>query len=167
MDLHSRVGMTPPTMKIARSNDTPWADALNQGSYQQQRKPLVSATIGASLWRLPPGKKSFPFHAHHVTEEALFVVSGTAKVRSPDGLTTIGPGDYVSFEAGGPAHQLINDGTTELVYLGLSAGKGFDIVEYPDTGKVATSIGTYPTAQRFIFKKDAQTGYFDDDPDAK
>jgi uncharacterized cupin superfamily protein len=153
-------------MKLVKSNDVAWAPALTQGKYAQHRKPLVSAGIGASLWKLAPGKKSFPFHSHHVTEEALFVVSGTAKVRTPEGLTAIGPGDYVSFEPGGGAHQLINDGAEELVYLGLSAGKGFDIVEYPDTGKIAAALGAPPSGQRFIFKKDQQTGYFDGDPDA-
>lgn len=153
-------------MKIVKTNDAPWTDAMNQGAYQQQRKPLTSSALGASVWRLPPGKKSFPFHAHHITEEALYVVSGTAKVRTPDGLTAIGPGDFVSFEPGGPAHQLINDGSVDLVYLGLSVGKGVDVVEYPDTGKVSSSVGAFPNGQRFIFKKDSQVGYFDGDTDA-
>lgn len=155
-------------MKLVKSADAPWTDALSQGAFQQQRKGLSSSSaLGASLWRLPPGKKSFPFHAHHVTEEALFVISGTAKVRTPDGLTAIGPGDYVSFEAGGGAHQLVNDGTTDLVYLGLSLGKGFDIVEYPDSGKIACAVGAFPSGQRFMFKKDSQVGYLDGEKDGQ
>lgn len=154
-------------MKIVKSADAAWTDALTQGTFQQQRKPLSTSGLGASLWRLPAGKKSFPFHSHHVTEEALFVVSGTAKVRTPEGLTAIGPGDYVSFEPGAGAHQLINDGPGDLVYLGLSVSKGFDIVEYPDSGKVACAVGSGPTGQRFMFKKDAQVGYFEGEPDAK
>ena len=88
------------------------------------------------LWELPPGKRSFPMHKHYVTEEALFVLSGRAKVRTPDGETDIGPGDYVSFLAGGVAHQLVYDGAESLVYLGLSGVSGPDVVEYPDSGKV-------------------------------
>ncbi len=154
-------------MKITKSNDVQWADALTQGAFQQQRKPLSqSLSLGASLWRLPAGKKSFPFHMHHVTEEALFVISGTGKVRTPDGLHAVGAGDYVSFPAGDGAHQLINDGTTDLVYLGLSSGKGFDIVDYPDSGKIASSVGAFPSGQRFVFKKEHQAQYFDGEKDA-
>jgi len=153
-------------MKITKSTELAWTDALTQGAFHQQRKPLSTSAIGASLWRLPPGKKSFPLHLHHVTEEALYVISGTAKVRTPDGLTTIGPGDYVCFPPGGAAHQLINDGTADCVYLGLSSGKGVDVVEYPDSGKVAAAIGAPPSGQRFVFKKDSQVGYFDGEKDA-
>jgi uncharacterized cupin superfamily protein len=153
-------------MKIVKTTDPVWTEALNQGAYHQQRQPLTNSGLGASLWRLPPGKKSFPFHSHHITEEALYVVSGTATVRTPDAMTPIGPGDFVSFEPGGPAHQLINSGTADFVYLGLSVGKGVDVIEYPDTGNVISAVGTFPNGQRFIFKKESQVGYFDGDQDA-
>jgi uncharacterized cupin superfamily protein len=141
-------------------------DSLKRGAYEQRRKDCGGEKLTAGLWELPPGKKSFPMHAHHVTEEAMFVVSGRAKVRTPDGLTPIGPGDYVSFPAGGVAHQLVNDGTEPLVYLGLSAVQGVDIVEYPESDKVAASMGKAPTGKRFIFKKKDIADYFDGDKDA-
>ncbi len=153
-------------MKLVKTNDVPWTDAMNQGAFSQQKKSLTNSALGASLWRLPPGKKSFPFHMHHVTEESLFVVSGTAKVRTPEGLTEIGPGDWITFEPGSGAHQLINDGSADFVYVGLSVGKGVDVVEYPDSGKVAAAVGAPPTGQRFMFKKDTQAGYFDGEKDA-
>ena len=148
-------------MKITRSNEVPWADALQRGRYSQQRKPLGGDKLTAGLWQLPPGKRSFPMHAHLVTEEALFVVSGHAKVRTPDGETPIGPGDYVSFPAGGPAHQLENDGPEPLVYLGLSAVSDVDIVQYPETGKIATRQGGFPDGKRWIFREAQQVDYFD------
>ncbi|HYQ81139.1 MAG TPA: cupin domain-containing protein, partial [Anaeromyxobacteraceae bacterium] len=95
------------------------------------------------------------------TEEALYVVSGRAKVRTPDGLTEIGPGDFVAFPAGGPAHQLVNDGTEPLVYLAMSAIQGFDLVEYPDSDKVACSVGAWPQAKRFVFRRKDQADYFE------
>lgn len=153
-------------MKIVRTSELPWADALTRGNYQQRRKPLGGENMACGLWELPPGKKSFPMHSHQVTDEALFVVSGHAKVRTPEGLTPIGPGDFVSFPPGGPAHQLVNDGTEPLVYLGIGVSKGVDVVEYPESGKLAASLGAFPTGKRFIFKKDSQVDYFADDPDA-
>jgi uncharacterized cupin superfamily protein len=147
-------------MKVVRTNGMAWDTGIEHGRFLQRRKHLGGDKLSCGLWELPPGKRSFPFHFHHVTEEALFVVSGHAKVRTPDGETEIGPGDYVSFPPGGPAHQLINEGTEPLVYLGLSAGQGVDIVEYPDSGKVACAIkGGSP--KRWVWRDKDQAGYFD------
>ncbi len=151
-------------MKITRSNDVAWAPALDHGKFSNRRKGLSppEAKLSAGMWELPPGKRSFPLHKHFVTEEALYVISGHAKVRTPDGETAIGPGDYVSFVAGGPAHQLVNDGTEPLVYVGLGVNTvGVDIVEYPDSGKIASSIGTGPDRKRFIFRAKDQADYFE------
>ncbi len=153
-------------MKVVRSSEVPWSDALVRGAYAQRRKALGGEKLPCSLWELAPGKKSFPLHAHHVTEEALFVVSGRGKVRTPEGLTPIGPGDYVSFPAGGPAHQLVNDGAEPLVYVGMSAVMGADVVEYPDSDKVACAVGKPPSGKRFVFRRKDQADYFDGDPDA-
>lgn len=140
---------------------------MNKGAFVQRRKALGGQALTCGLWELAPGKKSFPFHMHHVTEEAMFVVSGTAKVRTPEGLTAIEAGDYLSFLPGAGAHQLINDGTEPLVYLGMSSTKGVDVVEYPDSNKLAAAVGAPPDGKRFMFKKDTQAGYFEGEPDAE
>ncbi len=155
-------------MKIVHTSQTAWADSLNKGKFHQRRKELGSTgKLSAGMWELPPGKKSFPFHMHHVTEEALFVVSGSAKVRTPEGLTPISAGDWVMFPPGDCAHQLVNDGTEPMVYVALGVNSaGVDVVEYPDSGKLATAIHA-PERKRFIYKKDAQVEYFTDEEDAK
>jgi uncharacterized cupin superfamily protein len=151
-------------MKVVRTSDEPWKDALVRGPYAQRRKGLGGEKLTAGLWELAPGKRSFPMHAHLVTEEALFVVSGCGKVRTPEGETAIGPGDYVSFPAGGPAHQLVNDGAEPLVYVGMAAVFGADVVEYPETDKLAAAVGTPPNVKRWIFRKGSQVDYFDGEP---
>ena len=153
-------------MKVVRTSEVPWSEALTRGAYGQRRKELGGERLTCSLWELAPGKKSFPLHAHLVTEEALFVVSGRAKVRTPEGLTPIGPGDYVSFPPGGPAHQLVNDGTEPLVYVGMSAFIGADVVEYPDSDKVGCVAGVRPASKRFVFRRADQADYFEGDADA-
>lgn len=154
-------------MKIVRTKDVEWAPALQRGHYSQRRKPLGGDKLTAGLWELAPGKKSFPFHKHLVTEEAMYVVSGTGKVRADDGLHPIGPGDYVSFPPGGSAHQLVNDGAEPLVYLGLASTVGVDLVEYPDTDKIAAALGAPGKGQRFVFAKGGQVDYFHGDKDAE
>jgi uncharacterized cupin superfamily protein len=153
-------------LKVVRTAELPWAPALSQGKFQQRRKALGGEKLSCGLWELPPGKRSFPLHVHHVTEEALFVVSGRGQVRTPEGLTAIGPGDFVSFPAGGPAHQLLNDGDEPLVYLGLAAVSGVDVVEYPDSDKIAAAVGARPAGKRFMFKRGSQVEYLDGEPDA-
>ncbi|MBS1148429.1 MAG: cupin protein [Myxococcaceae bacterium] len=153
-------------MKIVRTAQAQWVDAMAKGSFGQRRKALGGEKLSCGLWELPPGKKSFPLHSHHVTEEAMFVISGTAKVRTPEGVTELAAGDYVSFPPGGLAHQLINDGTEPMVYLAMSATQGVDIVEYPDSDKVAAAVGAYPNTKRYMFKKGDQVEYFAGEKDA-
>jgi uncharacterized cupin superfamily protein len=151
-------------MKHVKSSELEFKTNPDRGKFQGRRKGLSpdGARISGGLWELPPGKRSFPMHRHHVTEEAMYVISGTAKVRTPDGETAIGPGDWITFPAGGPAHQLVNDGKDTLVYLGLSTNPvGADIVEYPDSGKVASSIQVGSERKRFIFKANSQVEYWD------
>jgi len=153
-------------MHIVRTADLPWTAALQRGAYSQRRKPLGGEKLACGLWELAPGKKSFPMHSHQVAEEALYVVSGRGQVRTPAGETPIGPGDFISFPAGGAAHQLINDGTDPLVYVGIAAVQGVDVVDYPESGKVALALGKPPAGRRHVFRVDSQVDYFDGDPDA-
>jgi len=152
-------------MKVVRTSSVPWTEAVNHGPFLQRRKGLGGERLSAGLWELPPGKRSFPLHAHLVTDEALFVLSGTGKVRTPEGLTEIGPGDFVHFPPGGPAHQLVNDGTEPLVYLGLGAGVGADVVEYPDSDKVAASVVAGAARKKFVFKRGSQVDYYEGEPE--
>jgi uncharacterized cupin superfamily protein len=156
-------------MKITRTKDMEWTPSLQKGKFGQRRKELGSmAIMSAGLWELAPGKKSFPFHMHTVTEEAMFVVSGKGQVRTPEGLTPIGAGDFIAFPPNEGAHQLINDGTEPLVYVGLGANAvGVDIVDYPDSGKIAARTGPPPKGQRFVYKKDQQMDYFAGEKDAE
>src|SRR5512140_27365 len=155
-------------MKIVRTKEVEWAPSLQKGKYGQRRKELGSTgKLSAGLWELAPGNKSFPFHMHYVTEEAMYVVSGTGKVRTPEGLTPVGPGDWIGFPPAEGAHQLINDGAEPLVYVALGVSAGVDIVDYPDSGKVSARTGGPPSGTRFVFKKDQQVDYFADDKDAE
>ena len=63
-------------MKISRSSEVPWAQSIDRGKFQGRRKPLGGEKLLCGLWELPQGKRSFPLHFHHVTEEAIWVVSG-------------------------------------------------------------------------------------------
>lgn len=133
--------------------------------------PLIgSQGVGCMLTIVPPGKKAFPFHNHHVLNELFFVLSGTGEYRLGDKSYPIKSGDVLAAPAGGPefAHQLINTGKTELKYLALSdqAKDDAEIVEYPDSGKFAimsqTKDGTPMTARlRFVGRQEYSIDYWD------
>ena len=61
---------------------------------------LGAAMIGGSVYELPAGERTFPYHFHHGVEEWLIVVEGFPTVRTPDGTRTLRPGDVVCFPSG-------------------------------------------------------------------
>ena len=99
--------------------------------------PLGARQIGANLTRVPPGKAAFPFHHHHGNEEHFFILSGTGVLRLGARRYEVKPQDYIVNLPGGPesAHQLINTGAVDLVYLAISTSIVPEVVGYPDSGK--------------------------------
>lgn len=104
--------------------------------------------LGMSYNKVEPGHSGCPFHSHRGEDEAFVILSGTGTWRFGETRSKVGPGDVCAAPKGGPetAHQLINDGTETLVYLGLSSFAPVEVCEYPDSGKVLT------------FVKDRETG---------
>jgi uncharacterized cupin superfamily protein len=89
--------------------------------------------IGACLYELGDGQRSYPYHFHHGVEEWLLVVAGSPRVRTPDGERVLRRGDVLCFPAGpGGAHQVTGPGTVLI----LSEHRAPVSVEYPDSGKV-------------------------------
>jgi uncharacterized cupin superfamily protein len=97
--------------------------------------------LGCALHVVPPGKRAFPFHRHHVMDELFFIVSGTGEYRFGEETYPLRAGDLVGAPAGGKAHQIINTGAEDLRYLGISSMSSVDVVEYPDSKKVAMAAG--------------------------
>ena len=99
---------------------------------------IKAELIGGSLYELEPGDKLWPYHTHHANEEWLLVVRGRPTLRDPDGEHELGEGDVVCFRRGKDGlHQVINRTDTPIRVLMLSTMLAPEIVEYPDSGKVA------------------------------
>lgn len=74
-----------------------------------QRKRVAGEHVGASLYELPPGQSTFPYHYELGNDELLVVVVGCPTLRSKSGERELGPGDCLLFPSGPDgAHQLIN-----------------------------------------------------------
>ena len=97
--------------------------------------------LGCAVHVVPPGKRAFPFHRHHVADELFFIISGAGEYRYGDEMLALKAGDLVGAPVGGRPHQIINTGTDDLRYLGISTMDGADVVDYPDSGKIAVAAG--------------------------
>jgi uncharacterized cupin superfamily protein len=107
---------------------------------------LGAKQLGYSLSVVPPGKRAWPFHCHHVNEEMFLILEGSGMVRIGDAEYPIRKGDVISAPAGGraTAHQIINTSDRELRYLSVSTMIPTDVVEYPDSSKVLVCVGSPP-----------------------
>jgi uncharacterized cupin superfamily protein len=116
--------------------------------------------LGASLYELAPGEKSFPYHYEYGCEEWLICVAGRPVLRSPDGEQELRPGDTVAFPEGPDgAHQVINR-SDEPVRVLLLSTKAFPAVAvYPDSGKVG--VWTRRDGDDLIVRKDDAVDYWD------
>ena len=136
--------MEKPIVNIA---DVPLLDRGNGEQFVAKwgrTGPLLGLTgLGCAVHVVPPGKKAFPFHRHHVADELFFIVSGEGQYRFGEETFPLRAGDIVGAPAGSKAHQIINTGPEELRYLGISTIGGVDIVDYPDSGNVATPTAEY------------------------
>ncbi len=119
-------------------------------------KGLKTKNLNFDLRRLDPGQYSSLYHSHRHAEELFLILSGTATLRTPEGLKAVEAGDLLFFEAGDSgAHQLHNAGEEPCIYLDVRTFLGQDVVDYPDSNRVLL----VPSMERF--RKEAATDLFD------
>ena len=82
--------------------------------YRYRRRQLHAPTGGKDLTCAllevePGGSTAFPYHAHSILEEAIYVLAGEGVMRMPGGDFKVTAGDYVALLPGEKAaHQLWN-----------------------------------------------------------
>lgn len=160
--------VTKPLMNIA---DVPLRDGGNGKEFQAKIGSFgraIGSNLGVMLHVVEPGKKAFPYHAHHVTQELFVIMEGEGTYRFGGESHPVKAGDVLAAPAGGPetAHQLINTGKATLKYLGISFNPGqTDVAEYPDSGKFAvTSRFDWATGKggvRHIARPGSSLDYWD------
>ena len=128
---------------------------------------LGGSGVGCMYYEVPPGKRAFPFHNHHVQHELFVILEGNGKYRFGPDTFPVRAGDICVAPTGGPevAHQLVNDSTGVLRYLGLSTSMGgAEVVEYPDSVKFGATVRTADGSRR-IFRyrgrRDGAADYWD------
>jgi uncharacterized cupin superfamily protein len=98
---------------------------------------LGASLLGGSLYEVPPGERTWPYHYEIGCEEWVVAISGRPTLRGPDGERELEPGDVAVFPEGPDgAHQVINRSEEPCRVLFLSSKSPLAIVHYPDSGKV-------------------------------
>jgi uncharacterized cupin superfamily protein len=128
--------------------------------------PLIGSNgIGCTLTVVPPGKRAFPFHRHHVIDELFYIVSGAGDYRYGKQSHPVRTGDVIAAPAGAEAHQLLNTGAEDLRFLAISTKPAVDVVDYPDSDKFAVAAGIknsdFTTATFKYVGRPAPTDYWD------
>ena len=123
----------------ANIHEPEWDAETDRDPYRWRRSLLGrragAERLGASLFDVPPGGSTFPFHAHHANEELLIVLRGTPTLRTPDCERVLREGEVVAFPAGRKgAHAVSNrsDETVRIVIVSTMVAP--DINEFPDSG---------------------------------
>jgi uncharacterized cupin superfamily protein len=133
--------------------------AGKQVSEELGRKPKLMDLnerhpFDVEICRIPPGKSPYPYHAHSAQWEFYHVISGSGTVRHKEATTPVEPGDAFLFKPGEP-HQIINDGTEDLVVYVVADNPIGECCYYPDSKKWGV-----PLPERRFVRSDA-LGYYD------
>jgi len=122
----------------------------------RRKNGITPKNLNFDLRLLNPGQFSAPYHFHRFAEELFMIVSGSMTLRTPYGYEAVNSGDIIFFEMGETgAHQFFNHETEPCIYLDIRTFIGYDICEYPDSGKILLA----PSFE--IFDKESKLSYFD------
>ena len=100
-------------------------------------------TLGMSVYELLPHQTQCPYHFHHGNEELILVLRGRPTLRIPAAERELEPGDVVHFPRGAAgAHNVVNRTDEPVRYVVADAKVTPEIVEYPESGKLAAMART-------------------------
>ena len=97
-----------------------------------------AVATGMSVYELPPGNASWPYHFETTEEEWLIVIDGELTLRTPDGESVLRAGDVACFPAGAAgAHAVRNhtDAPVRYAMPSTQTRRYGGATVYPDSGK--------------------------------
>lgn len=153
------------TSNVVSEDDVERIERSHGEAFASRRAPLGDAAggedLGCSLYEILPGRSHCPYHYHGANEEALYVLDGSATLRTSAGETEIGEGDYAAFPAGEEgAHRVTNSGDGTLRYLCISTMNEPEVVSYPDSEKIGVYWSEAPGSRGKLFPADADVDYW-------
>jgi uncharacterized cupin superfamily protein len=116
--------------------------------------------LGASVYELPDGQWTFPYHYHHGVEEWLYVVAGAPTLRDPSGERVLALGDLVCFPSGPDGAHAVGGPGRVVMFSGVAAAGAASVSVYPDSDK----LGVPPPGggpDRLNFRRGDAVDYWD------
>ena len=144
--------------------DQEWEATNDREGFRHRRtavgKRLGGRLLGGSLYELPPGERTWPYHYEDGCEEWVVAISGRPTLRGPDGEHELRPGDLaVCPEGQDGAHQVINRSDEPCRVLILSSKSPIAVVHYPESGKVG--IWSQAEGYKKLLRADATVDYWE------
>ena len=128
--------------------------------YARVGRAIGARKLGATIYELPPGGRSFPYHYEYPEEEWLLVLEGRPTLRHPGGEDLLDPWDVVFFPAGPDgAHAVRNDTDSSIRVLMFSDRSNVAASVYPDSDKIAIWAGN--EKDNLIVRRASGVGYWD------
>jgi uncharacterized cupin superfamily protein len=151
-------------MQINLLDDNDWVERTwppEKPGFDWRRKRVAGDHLGASLYELPPGQATFPYHYELGNDELLVVIAGRPTLRAPDGERELQPGDCIHFPSGPDgAHQVINRTAEVARVLVVSNFSLPRAAVQVDSGKIMIRWGTGSDERRW-FPLSAEIDYWD------
>jgi uncharacterized cupin superfamily protein len=149
-------------MRVASVFEPEWQVERDRDGYRGRGTRIgdaIGATaIGATVYELEEGQRSWPYHFHHGVEEWLLVVDGTPTVRTPAGEQTLRRGDVVCFPPGRDgAHAVIGPGR----FVIFSTGSDTSVTVYPDSDKIGARPPGADDRERLNFRRADAVDYWE------
>ena len=122
--------------------------------------PVIgSRRVSATVYELPAGESSWPYHYEYGAEEWALVLAGRPTLRHPGGEDELEPGDVVCFPDGPEgAHKLTNRGEETARVMILSTYDRPAVAVYPDSDK----LGVWPDGEgdALIVRRESAVDYW-------
>jgi uncharacterized cupin superfamily protein len=123
--------------------------------------------LGASLYEIPPGEATFPYHVHTANEELLIVLDGRPSLRTAAGWRELDHGEVVAFPAGEEGgHQVANRSDLPARVLVVSTMIAPEVNLYPDSGKAMAATrapGAGGDGFQESYRRSDATDYWEDE----
>ena len=100
--------------------------------------PVIGANrMVATVYELPPGESTWPYHYEYGAEEWALVLDGRPTLRHPGGEDELDPGDVVCFPDGPDGAHKFTNRTEETARLMITSTYARPAVAvFPDSDKV-------------------------------
>jgi uncharacterized cupin superfamily protein len=121
---------------------------------------IGAARMASTVYELPPGESTWPYHYEYGAEEWLIVLAGRPTLRHPGGEDELEPGDLVCCPEGpAGAHKFTNHGDETAHVMIVSTFDRPAVAVFPDSDK----LGVWPDGEEdiLIVRRESGVDYWD------